>query len=132
MNEFAVAIVVAAGVLGSSAMAAPVGGQQGEPKVGITVAEMNQIAGGWSASKDILGKPVYNDKGEKVGSVDDVILSSDKTMTAAIVGTGGFVGLAKHDVAIRMDQLQMGADKKLTLPGATKDALKQLPEYVIR
>jgi hypothetical protein len=56
----------------------------------------------------------------------------DETMTAAIVGTGGFVGLAKHDVAIRMDQQQMGADKKLTLPGATKDALKQLPEYVKR
>ena len=46
----------------------------------------------------------------------------------AIVNVGGFLGLAKHDVAIPVSQLKL-IDKKLVLPGATKDALKASPEF---
>ena len=43
----------------------------------------------------------------------------------ATVASGGFVGIAKHDVAIPFAQLKQEGDK-LVLPGATKDALKAL------
>jgi sporulation protein YlmC with PRC-barrel domain len=119
------ALLLGASVLGSTAPAVPVAGEQ---KLGVTVAEMNAIVLGWSARNDILGKPVYNEKNEKVGTVDDVIVTPDKSVSFAIVGTGGFVGLAKHDVAIPVDQLKLEAGK-LVLPGATKEALKALPEF---
>jgi sporulation protein YlmC with PRC-barrel domain len=100
----------------------------GTTTIGVTVAEMKEVITGWSAKKNILGKPVYNDTNQKVGSVDDVIITPDKSASYAIVGTGGFVGLGKHDVAIPMSHLQV--DKgKLVLPGATKDVLKALPEF---
>ena len=61
----------------------------GTVSVGVTVAEMKEVMLGWSAKKQFLGKPLYNDKGEKVGSIDDVIIGSDKTSVSyVIVGRG--------------------------------------------
>jgi len=47
----------------------------------------------------------------------------------AIIGVGGFLGIGERNVAIPMDQLKVN-NKQLTLPGATKDALKALPPFV--
>jgi sporulation protein YlmC with PRC-barrel domain len=78
--------------------------------------------------KNILGKAVYNDKNEKIGTVDDLIISPDKSVSFAIIGVGGFLGMAKHDVAIPISRIKE-ENKKLVLPGATKEALKALPEF---
>jgi len=86
------------------------------------------VVKGWSVKRTVLGQAVYNDKDEKVGSVDDIIITPDKAVSFAIVGTGGFLGLATHDVAIPVSQLKL-VDKKLVLPGATKEALKAIPEF---
>jgi hypothetical protein len=100
----------------------------GSTTIGVTVTEMNEIIAGWSAKKSILGKPVYNDANQKIGSIDDIIITPEKFVSYAIVGTGGFVGLMKHDVAIPMSHLQMDKGKAV-LPGATKEVLKALPEF---
>jgi sporulation protein YlmC with PRC-barrel domain len=100
----------------------------GTTLLGVSVAEMHDVALGWSVKRTILGQPVYNDKNERVGSVDDLIVTPDKAVSYAIVNVGGFLGLAKHDVAIPVSQLKL-IDKKLVLPGATKEALKASPEF---
>jgi sporulation protein YlmC with PRC-barrel domain len=100
----------------------------GTTLLGVSVAEMRDVALGWSVKRTILGQPVYNDKNERVGSVDDLIVTPDKALSYAIVNVGGFLGLAKHDVAIPVSQLKL-VDKKLDLPGATKEALKASPEF---
>jgi sporulation protein YlmC with PRC-barrel domain len=53
-----------------------------------------------ASSVQSLGQPVYNDNNERVGSVDDIIITPEKAVSYAIIGTGGFLGLAKHNVAI--------------------------------
>ena len=100
----------------------------GTTVLGVSVAEMREVALGWSVKHTILGQPVYNDKNERVGTVDDLIVTPDKAVSYAIVNVGGFLGLAKHDVAIPVSQLKL-IDKKLVLPGATKEALKASPEF---
>jgi hypothetical protein len=40
----------------------------------------------------------------------------------AIIGAGGFLGVGKHDVAIRVSQLKE-SDGKLVLAGETKEAI---------
>src|SRR6187549_3453522 len=95
---------------------------------GVTVTELQAVVKGWSVKRTVLGQPVYNDKNEKVGSVDDIIITPDKAVSYAIIGTGGFLGLAKHDVAIPVSQFKL-VDKKLVLAGATKEALKAIPEF---
>jgi sporulation protein YlmC with PRC-barrel domain len=115
--------VIVGGVAGSvSAQVA------GSAVVGISVEEMKVVALGWSAKKKILGKAVYNDKNEKIGVVDDLIITPDKSVSYAIIGAGGFLGMGKHDVAVPVGQFK--EDKgKITLPGATKDALKAMPKF---
>ncbi len=107
----------------------PVGAQvAGSTTLGVSVEELKMVAVGWSAKKKILGKSVYNDKGEKIGVVDDLIITPDKSVSYAIVGAGGFLGMGKHDVAIPVGQLK--EDKgRIVLAGATKDALKAVPKF---
>ena len=100
----------------------------GSSTLGITTEEVKVVAMGWSAKKKILGKAVYNDKNEKIGVVDDLIVAPDRSLSYAIVGVGGFIGMGKHDVAIPVSQFKAEKDK-IVLPGGTKDALKALPKF---
>ena len=100
----------------------------GTTSLGVTVTELQAVTKGWSVKRTILGQPVYNDKKERVGTVDDIIVSPDKAVSYAIVNAGGFLGLATHNVAIPVSQFKL-VDKELVLPGATKEALKASPEF---
>jgi hypothetical protein len=46
----------------------------------------------------------------------------------AILSVGGFLGMGTKYVVVPFNSLQM-QDKKVVLPGATKEALKALPEF---
>lgn len=100
----------------------------GSTTLGVAVTEMRDVAAGWSAKKQILGQTLYNEKEEKVGTIDDIIIAPDKSVSYAIVGAGGFAGIGKHDVAIPVTQFEQQGGKFI-LPGATKDKIKQLPEF---
>src|SRR6516165_11077834 len=100
----------------------------GSSTIGITQEEVKVITRGWSAKKKILGKAVYNDAKQKVGTIDDLIITPEKSVSYAIIGVGGFLGMGKHDVAIPVGQFK--EDKgKILLAGATKDALKAMPKF---
>ena len=100
----------------------------GSSVIGVSVTELRDVTTGWSAKRSILGQPVYNDKNERVGSIDDIIVSPDKAVSYAILNAGGFLGLSKHDVAVPVSQFKL-VDQKLVLAGATKDALKASPAF---
>jgi sporulation protein YlmC with PRC-barrel domain len=100
----------------------------GSTLIGVSVAEMRDVSTGWSAKRAILGQSVFNEKDERVGSIDDIIIAPDKAVSYAIINAGGFTGLTKHDVAIPVSQLKL-VDKKLVLAGATKEALKASPPF---
>jgi uncharacterized protein YrrD len=85
------------------------------------------IAVGPRASK-LIGAPVYNEQEERIGSVDDLIISPDRSVSFAVVSVGGFLGLGGRLVAIPVEQLQEKEDR-FVLPGATKEALAKLPEF---
>ena len=95
--------------------------------LGVTIAETQLIATGYRASK-LLHQDVYNDKGEKIGKVDDLVLSSDGTLSTAVVNVGGFLGVGKHLVAIPVRQFAHIAPRAV-LPNASKDELKALPKF---
>ena len=100
----------------------------GSSTIGVTVDEQKILAVGWSAKKQILDKAVYNSGGEKIGEVEDLIITPEKAVSYAIVGVGGFLGIAQHNVAIPVGQLKLDGDK-LMLAGATKEGLKALPKF---
>ncbi|MDB5409814.1 MAG: hypothetical protein JWL84_4726 [Rhodospirillales bacterium] len=90
--------------------------------------DVKAVAAGYRASK-LTGQTVINDKNEKIGTLDDLIVGKDKVLFA-VLQVGGFLGLGGHLVALPYEELQIDdAGKKITLPGASKDELKKLPEF---
>ena len=88
--------------------------------------------GGMRTSK-IVGSSVYNDQNEKIGSIDDLVISSDHSIHA-VLSVGGFLGMNAKLVAVPFDKLQFGntkgsSDNKVVLPGTTKEQLTSMPDY---
>ena len=100
----------------------------GSTTTGMSVEELKTIARGWSATKQILGKPVYNDKNEKVGDVDDLIIAPDSSVSYAIIGVGGFLGLGERQVAVPVNRFK-NTEGRIVLPDATKEALQAMPSF---
>jgi len=94
----------------------------------VSQQELNLAEKGWSAKKDIIGKTVYNDNNEKIGDVNDVIFSRNNSASFVVIGVGGFLGMGEHDVAVPLSRIKHDNDK-LILAGATKEALKKMPEF---
>ena len=102
----------------------------GSTALGVTALELREVVTlGWSAKRQVLGRSVFNDKGERIGAVDDIVFAPDMARSYAIIGVGGFLGVGKRDVVIRLSQLIRQVDGQFVLAGATKDALKALPAF---
>ena len=116
--------VASFGTSGATAQEAPI---VGKATLGVTVTEAQMVATGWRASK-MIHIDVYNEKNERIGRVDDLIVAPDGSLSAAIIDVGGFLGMTAHRVAIPIQQFKQMAPKAI-LTGANKDALKKLPEF---
>jgi hypothetical protein len=102
----------------------------GSTVLGVTALELRELGTlGWSAKRQVLGRSVFNDNGERIGAVDDIVFAPDMERSYAIIGVGGFLGVGKRDVVIRLSQLIRQADGNFVLTGATKDALRALPAF---
>lgn len=119
-------LTVMAALCSAGPAAAQVAG--GTTTVEASITESTTLAMGWSVKKTLMGKTIYNDAGQKVGKVEDLIISPDKNVSYVIVGAGGFVGIGRHDVAIPVTQIQDKAGK-LVMAGATKDMVMGMPTF---
>ena len=82
------------------------------------------------SANDFIGKTVYSRSNEKVGKVDDLILS-ENGVQAVVLGVGGFLGMGTKDVAVVLSSIEIskdGSDTKLVVD-ASKDQLKAAPTY---
>src|SRR5256886_17579478 len=65
---------------------------------GVTALELRELAAlGWSAKRQVLGVPVFNDKSERIGTVDDIVMAPDMARACAIIGVGGFLGVRRSE-----------------------------------
>ncbi len=94
----------------------------------ISVMETTRLALGWSVKKTLLGKTIYNEAGDKVGKVQDLIIAPDKNLSYVIVGAGGFIGIGRHDVAIRVSRIE-DKNGRLVMAGATKESIKAMSTF---
>jgi len=87
--------------------------------------------GEWRTSK-LIGSKVQNKAGEAIGDINEIILASDGSAAAAVIGVGGFLGMGEHQVAVQFKSLKIDRDSKgndvITLD-TTKDALKGAPAW---
>jgi sporulation protein YlmC with PRC-barrel domain len=112
-------LVIAAGAADSVAQTAG---------VSVSTVELKTVAAGWSAKKQILGKDVFNEAGDKVGEINDLIVTPGKALSYAIVGVGGFLGVGEHEIAVPVSKFRQQTGR-IVLRGATKEALKAAPKF---
>ena len=61
--------------------------------------------GEWRASK-LVGVNVYNEAGEKIGDINDVILDKSGRTSKVILGVGGFLGMGEYTIAVPFEKLK--------------------------
>ena len=85
----------------------------------------------WRASK-LIGSKVKNNADETIGDINEILLTSDGSAAAAIIGVGGFLGLGEREVAVQFKSLQLTRDPSgnvVVKLDTTKDALKNAPVW---
>ena len=81
-----------------------------------------------------IGRSVYSSEdpeSDKIGDVNDLIISDDGGITHAVVGVGGFLGIGEKDVAVPFDELQVveqDGDIRL-IYSATKEQLEAAEQF---
>jgi sporulation protein YlmC with PRC-barrel domain len=131
MNKFVLTAALATALLGSAAIAQTPPTTQRSGSTGdaaIVRVDVAHVATGQRASK-LVGATVVNSSDERIGKIDDLVVSPKDKVTYAIVSVGGFLGVGNKLVAVPFDSLRTVKEERLMLPGATKDALKALPEF---
>ncbi len=85
----------------------------------------------------IIGAAVYNERNERVGEVDDILLSPPGTAApataggpTAIIQVGGFLGMGGRLVTLPLGDLRWNTEREhIVMPGATKDSLGTRPAF---
>ena len=121
-----IAVMAGAAIL-AGALAGPALSQGAPQTVALVKVDPQTIATGYRSSK-VVGASVVNEANETVGAIDDLIVTPTERVPYAILSVGGFLGMGTKYVVVPFSSLQM-QDKKIVLPGGTKDALKALPEF---
>ena len=103
-------------------------GAQGAPQiVELAKIDVHELSAGYRSSK-VVGSSLVNGANETIGKIDDLLVSSDGKRPFAVLSIGGFLGMGAHLVVVPYDALKF-AEKKVILPGGTKEGLKMLPEF---
>ena len=120
----ALAVALATGIALAAGPARPQAG------VMLLKVDLSVVGQGYRMSK-VIGSSVINDKNEKIGTIDDVVADKDKKqLSFAVLQVGDFLGVGGRMVAVPFDSLVIDdKERKITLPGATKDELKKLSEF---
>ena len=122
-------VVSAAAIAIAAALATPMFVlAQGAPQtVQLTKVDVVKVATGFRASK-VIGSSVVNEANDTVGKVDDIIVAENGKSPYVVLSVGGFLGIGDKLVVLPYEQLKT-MDRKIVMPGATKDALKDLPSF---
>jgi uncharacterized membrane protein YfcA len=102
-----------------------------EAQVKLVVVDIVAVADGYRFSK-LRGQTVRNTQNEELGELDDLIVGKDRVLFA-IIEVGGFLGIGSHLIAVPYTSLQIADNgNRIVLPNATKQNVKELPEFRYR
>ena len=97
----------------------------------------------WRSTK-LDGATVYNDQGNNIGTVNDMLLDSQGNVSNVVLSVGGFLGMGTRYVEVPFSKLKFepskgnnatagtavkNGDYSIVLPGVTKDALGKMTAF---
>jgi hypothetical protein len=114
----------------AAAMSGPTFSQGAPQTMSLMKVDPQTLASGYRTSK-VVGSTVVNEANETVGTVDDLIVTPTDKVPFAVLSVGGFLGMGTKYVVVPYTALEVN-DKRMMLRGATKESLKNLPEFKYR
>ena len=80
----------------------------------------------------VIGTAVYNTSGDRIGSIEDVMLEKmSNGIMFAVIGFGGFLGIGEKYHAIPWSALDYDEDQDGYVVPFTKEQLEAAPAYSI-
>ncbi|HET9533848.1 MAG TPA: PRC-barrel domain-containing protein [Mesorhizobium sp.] len=104
-TKYLLAGIAASTLLATAALAQSSPPPAPAPAATATKTAPVQVSGQWRASK-LIGLNVYNNNNEKIGDINEILVTSDGKISGVIIGAGGFLGMGEHDVLVKLDQLK--------------------------
>jgi sporulation protein YlmC with PRC-barrel domain len=120
-------------VLGAMAAAIVAVGLMGPPGLAQTSEGVMGTMNGhkMARSSKLVGSPVYNAKGEEIGTISDVLVAPSGGSSMAVLSVGRYIGKDDKMVAVPLSNIEMNQGKML-IPAASQLSLEQMHEFVWR
>lgn len=79
----------------------------------------------------LIGAAVTTATDEKLGDVDEVLVTTDGRVSAIIVATGGVLGVGQRKVVLPWERLRFSSrgNDLVVVADASKEVLRTMPEY---
>ena len=90
----------------------------------ISITTVTQIP-----TEELEDMEVINMRGESIGEVEDVITESDGSISALIVGVGGFWDIGDKDVRVEAEDLSISGEYIVWETTLNEEQLDDLPQY---
>lgn len=89
------------------------------------------VAGPVLPSGQLIGADVVNTANERIGSVDQVLVTKRGDIRSVVVSVGGFLGVGDRKVVMPWQDLDFSRSGRqvVAVAMATREQLKALPEY---
>lgn len=102
---------------------------EAEPEPVRTTSQTKGTGASWRAS-EIVGSEVQNAEGETIGKIEDLIVDfKSQKLLAAVVSTGGFLGVADTLTAVPGTALRYDTTAKAFKTKLTKEQLGKAPSH---
>ena len=77
----------------------------------------------------LIGSPVYNDQGQSIGSIQEVLLKNGSADPMVVLSVGDYVGSGAKMVAVPLSHINLEGPKPM-MAGATKQMLTSMPVFL--
>jgi PRC-barrel domain len=83
-------------------------------------------------ASSLIGQSVHNAQDEVIGDITDLVSDESGKFVAVVIGSGGFLGMGRKDVALRFEDLKFSRDENndvKVIANLSKDILASAPDY---
>lgn len=87
------------------------------------------LSAGQLRAKDLMDRDVHGSDDREVGEIDDLVIDpATGRIVAVVVEVEGTLGIGGRHVAIPLERLRFGEDRRIGL-GMTRDEFRALPDF---
>ena len=122
-----------AGIAASTLLAAAALAQSSPPPAPAKPAATATTTGSaqgtkWRASR-LIGLNVYNNNNEKIGDINEILVTQEGKISGVVIGAGGFLGMGEHDVMLTLDKVKFVNEPVRTSSTTTTTTRRPEPRH---